>query len=114
MEEDEQMLDDDDSGPDPPRKPPNPLVERVDGLQSRSGCSSSGSAGQAQHGPARAQVGGLELGYVSLLQVQVPSRGGAVKHLVAGATGKQGSWWRQAWEIDGGVQSRCKWTKGLA
>lgn len=70
----------------------NPLVKRVDGLQSRSGCSSSGSAGQAQDGPARAQEGRLKLGHVSLLQVQVTSRGGAVKHLLAGTTGKQGTW----------------------
>lgn len=73
----------------------NPLVKRVDGFQSRSGCGSSGSAGQAQDGPARAQEGRLKLGHVSLLQVQVTSRGGAVKHLLGGTAGKQGTWGEQ-------------------
>lgn len=71
------------------------LMERVDRLHCRFGCSASGSTGQAQDGPARAQEGRLKLCYVSLLQVQVTSGRGAVKHLLGSASGKQGAWRKQ-------------------
>lgn len=67
-------------------------MERLDRLHCRFGRSASGSTGQAQDSPAWAQEGRLKLGYVSLLQVQVTSRRGAVKHLLASASGKQGAW----------------------
>jgi len=68
------------------------LVKGDHRLQTRFGCSASGSVGQAEDGPPWAQEGRLELGYISLLQVQVTSRGGAVKHLVGATTGKQWTW----------------------
>lgn len=70
----------------------NSLVKGGDWLQSRFGCSAPGSVRQAEDGPPWAQEGRLKLGYVSLLQVQVSSRGGAVKHLVGGTASKQRTW----------------------
>lgn len=68
------------------------LMERVDWLHGRFGCSASGPTGQAQNRPPRTQEGRLKLGYVSLFQVQVTSRRRAVKHLLGSASGKQGAW----------------------
>lgn len=45
------------------------LMKRGDWLESRFGCSATGSISQAEDSPPRAQERRLKLGYVSLLQV---------------------------------------------
>lgn len=61
-------------------------------FQSRFGCSAPGSISQAQDGPPWTQERRFKLSEISLLQVQVPSRSGAVEHLVGTTSGKQWAW----------------------
>lgn len=61
-------------------------------LQCRFGCSASGSISKTQNSPTWAQEWRFKLGYVSLLQVQVSPKSGAIKHLIGTTSSKQWAW----------------------